>query len=142
MARHQGQPLARALLAAACALAGASGCRKPEGFQLSGTVALAAPLQAKAEAPNTVLFIVAKNAGGVPVAVKRVVNPKFPVSFTLRDEHLLVPGEIPGGPLVLHAEVNTHGQVGAAAKGDMRGHRRKAAKPWDRGVEIVVDQEL
>ena len=38
---------------------------------------IASSLQSRAPKQNAVLFIVAKNLGGVPVAVRHMVNPRI-----------------------------------------------------------------
>jgi hypothetical protein len=105
-------------------------------------VTITGALQARASVPNMVLLIVAKNSGAVPVAVKRVVNPRFPVAFTLTREDLLVPGQDPQGPFTLDAELNAHGQAGAPLKGDLRGKAKRPVKSGEHGVEIRVDEEV
>lgn len=145
MAGHQDQRfLRRALrLTGAALLLGLSGCgRLTKDFQLSGTVAVAAPLQAKIPRTNAVLFIVVKNAGKVPVAVRRIVNPAFPAPFTLRAEDLIVPGAYPKGPLLLEAQLNTHGNVGQPAKGDLEGYGRGPVRAGQRGVPLLIDREI
>ncbi len=81
----------RALLLAALAAA-ASGCSLLSGdFTLSGTVDLSPRLRERAPKENVMLFVIAENAGGVPVAVHRIVNPEFPAEFTMVTADLLVP---------------------------------------------------
>jgi hypothetical protein len=89
-----------------------------------------------------VLFIIAKNPGGVPVAVRRIVNPTFPVSYQLTSEDLIVPGTVPSGPLSLEVEMNTHGNVGAPVKGDLKGAHPDAVFSGERGVHVVIDTAI
>lgn len=149
MARHQGQfaggrtgralRLSAILLAAGAAL----GCRALSGeFAVSGAITLTARLQAKAPKNNGVLFIIAKNRGGVPVAVRRIVNPEFPVKFSMGPEDLLVPGARPDGPLTLEVQMNTHGNVGKPVRGDLEGTSRDPVRAGERGVNIVIDREI
>lgn len=130
-----------AILAAALALA--AGCRAlKREFKVSGTVTLSAGLQARAPRAGAVLFIVAKNRGGVPVGVLRIVNPQFPVDFTMTEADLLVPGSHPKGPLGLSVEMNTHDRLGAPAPGDLGGSQRDAVYPGERAVHIVIDRQV
>jgi hypothetical protein len=131
-ARRRLAPLLALGLAAACA----------RDFKISGTITVAAHLQAKVPRTNSVLFIVAKNAGGVPVAVRRVVNPQFPVSYELTAEDLIVPGSVPEGPLSLEVEMNTHGNAGAPVKGDLKGVHPDKVSAGERGVHVVIDTEI
>ena len=99
-------------------------------------------LQNKAPHGNDVLFIIAKNKGGIPVAVRRVVNPLFPVEFSLNADDLIVPGAQPKEPLWLQAQLNTHGKAGAAVKGDFEGVLHDPIRPGKRRVRIIIDREI
>ena len=88
------------------------------------------------------MFIVAKNLGGVPIAVKRIVNPQFPVAYTLTTEDLVVPGIHPKDTLRIEVQMNTHGNVGMPGKGDLAGSRLDPASSGDRRVHIVIDHQL
>jgi hypothetical protein len=127
----------RAVLLTALLLA-AAGCRS-RFFAVSGTITVAAPLHARVPKMNSVLFIVLKNRGGVPVAVHRIVNPQFPVDFSIETDDLVVPNSRPAGPLTLEIEMNTHGNVGHPVKGDLAGTHPDAVYPGERGVHVVID---
>ncbi len=126
------------LLAALVLLPGACAQRK---FEVSGTITIVAHLRSKAVQPNAVLFIIAKNLGGVPVAIKRLVNPHFPVVFKLEEEDLLVPGSRPPGPLHVEVQLNSHGFVGRPARGDLEGRTKESVDPGGE-VHIVIDREV
>lgn len=88
-------------------------------FKISGTVALrpgaVPPLPA-----NTMLFVVAKNESGVPVAVKKVINPVFPMTFEITPSNLIMP-DILTRRVTLEAFLNTHGRLGVFERGDLKG---------------------
>jgi hypothetical protein len=86
------------------------------------------------------LFVVAENAGGVPVAVHRIVNPQFPAAFKMGSADLLVPAVRRREPLKIHAEMNTHGDVGTPLPGDLEGDAPGTAFPGDGGVSVVLDR--
>lgn len=111
-------------------------------FRISGTITLASSLRAKSAQANSVLFVIAKNRGRVPVAVCRIVNPHFPQVFTLSQSDLIVPGSRPSGPLTLHIQMNSHGQAGAPLPGDLEGASGDTVSPGDGGVHIVIDREV
>ncbi|MEK7859134.1 MAG: hypothetical protein AAB320_08340 [Elusimicrobiota bacterium] len=111
-------------------------------FRISGTITIASQLRPKVPEANGVLFVIAKNRGGVPVAVRRIVNPQFPVSFTMTAEDLLVPELKGAGALRLEVQMNTHGNVGAPVKGDLGGVHLDGVRPRERGVHIVIDRQL
>ncbi|MBI4375751.1 MAG: hypothetical protein HY549_04795 [Elusimicrobia bacterium] len=109
-------------------------------FHISGIITVASPLRFRVPKTNAVLFIVAKNRGGVPVAVGRIVNPQFPVSYSLGPHDLLVPDNKVREPLVLHVQMNNHGNLGKPAKGDLEGECPDLVYPGDRSAHIVIDR--
>jgi hypothetical protein len=128
----------RALLPVLAALL-VCGCWSRE-FRLSGSITVATHMLNRVPKTNVVLFIVAKNEGGVPVAVKRVVNPQFPVDYVLTGEDLIVPGSTPKGALTLEVEMNTHGNVGQPVKGDFWGVHPDPVYAGERFVHVVIDR--
>ena len=149
MAGHQEKRLAAApsrlgrvsALALALAAALPAACGRAE-FRMSGTVTIASALQRKAPRDNAVMFIIARNHGGVPVAVQRLVNPQFPVKFTLKPEDLIMP-EVPADtPLDIEVEMNTHGKLGQPQRGDLEGRHPSPVFPGERRIHIVVDRQI
>lgn len=128
-------------VAAGLALLAGAGCFSAS-FSLSGTITAVSRLRHRTERPNTVLFIVAANEGGVPVAVKRVINPRLPIHYQLGPQDLVLPGPAWKGPLLVSAHLNTHGQVGTVAPGDLRGRHPGPVRSGERHVDIVVDEEV
>ena len=57
-------------------------------FNVSGTISIAKKHKKK---PNAMLFIVLKNKGNIPVAIKKVINPSFPLDFNLNVNDLIMP---------------------------------------------------
>jgi hypothetical protein len=131
---------------AALALAAAAlfcGCDWLTGdFRLSGVVEISPLLEARAPKTNSVLFVIAQNAGGVPVAVHRIVNPEFPAEFTMSPQDLLVPGIRRNEQLTIVARLNAHGALGAPKPGDLEGRSAENAHPGDRGVKLRLDKAL
>ena len=127
-------------LAPLLALAAFAACARD--FRVSGSITVATHLQGRLPKTNSVLFVIAKNAGGVPVAVHRIVNPQFPVDYVLTSQDLVVPDTLPSGPLTLEVEMNTRGDVGTPAKGDLRGEHPDPISNGDRGVHVVIEKVL
>jgi len=134
------QTAVRAGLAAGLALALAA-CG-PRAFSVSGTITIASPLRARVPKQDCVMFIVAKNMGGVPLAVKRIVNPSFPVPYSLGGEDLVVPGSHPSEALRIEVEMNDHGNVGHPRRGDLSGAYPDPVYSGERDVHIVIDRQL
>lgn len=129
----------KAALAAALGLL-LCGCSRE--FQVSGTVTVASSLQGKTPKVNSVLFIIAKNPGGVPIAVRRIVNPQFPLDYALGVEDLIVPNVYPKDGLWLEVEMNAHGRVGKPVKGDVVGRCPDPVHSGQRNVHIVIDRQV
>ncbi len=111
------------LLAAVCAGVCYYYCKHlpaQEGrFNLAGTVTVPKRLLELAQADNNSCAIIVKNEADVPVAIKRVVNPKFPLAFTMGEDDLLT--ESVGSDLKLEVQINSHGQLGIIKEGDVFG---------------------
>lgn len=123
------------------ALAALGGCNLLTGdFSLSGTVDIAPRLRERAPKTNAMLFVVAENEGGVPVAVRRIVNPEFPAAFAMGPEDLLVPKVRRREPLKVHVEMNTHGDVGRPQPGDLQGDAPALTVSGAAGVVVVLDK--
>ena len=88
-------------------------------FNLAGTITVPERLLQLAQADNNSCAIIVKNEADLPVAIKRVVNPKFPLQFTLGEEDLLT--ESVGDELKLEVQINNHGQLGIIKEGDVFG---------------------
>ena len=133
----------RAGLALALFTALAGGCEWLTGdFRLSGVVTISPLLEAGAPKTNSVLFVIAQNAGGVPVAVYRIVNPEFPATFTMSSQDLLVPGIRRNEHLTIVARLNAHGILSAPKPGDLEGLSPELAHPGDRNVKVRLDKAL
>ena len=132
-------PLVLIVCGTALLLSSACRPRQPQ-FNLSGSISLASRLQNKTPHANSVLFIIAKNQGGVPVAVRRVVNPSFPMDFSLGPRELLVPGAKPQPPFLLQVQLNGHGNVGDPVEGDLEGGNSQAVHLGETGIRIMIDR--
>ena len=129
------------VIALASLLASATAACSHREFHLAGTVTIASALQRRLSPNNEVMFIVAKNSGDVPVAAQRIVNPQFPVRFSMGPEDLIMP-ELPGdAPLRLEVEMNSHGSMGKPVRGDLKGAHPNSVYPGERRVHIVVDRQ-
>lgn len=88
------------------------------------------------------LFVVVRNRGGVPLAVRRIVNPHFPAPFSVEAEDLVVPGSLPAGPFEVSVELNSHGRVGSPSRGDLLGTHPDSVDPGDTGIHVVIEREM
>lgn len=107
-------------------------------FDISGTVDVPSRLASAAQADNNSCSIIVKNEADVPVAIKRVVNPKFPLEFNLGEDNLLVP-DIQGN-LKLEVQINNHGKLGVLKEGDIFGASESLIKPNSKNVLVQADK--
>jgi hypothetical protein len=77
-------------------------------FVLNGVVRVHPQFQDRTERPNTVLLVIARDRGGIPVAMQRYINPEFPVHFTLSREDMVLPGLTVPSRVKIQASLNTH----------------------------------
>jgi hypothetical protein len=128
-----------AVLALAASLG--AGCEWLTGdFRLTGTVDIAPELASRAPRTNSTLFVIAQNAGGVPVAVHRIVNPEFPAPFSMGPSDLLVPGIRRNEALAVIVHLNAHGNLGVPKDGDLEGRAAGSHRPGDRGVRARLEK--
>ena len=107
-----------------------------EGFTLSGRVDVAERLRKPAQADNVSCSIVVKNEADVPIAIKRIINPKFPMNFNIGKEDLLI--DDVEGNIKLEVQINSHGNLGVLKSGDIFGEskelyasgRKDIVLPW------------
>lgn len=109
-------------------------------FNITGTVIVPERLVAIAESDNNACAIIVKNELDVPVAIKRVINPKFPLNFTLGEEDLLA--EDFGSNLKLEVQINKHGQLGLVKEGDVFGSFENSIRPQSKDIHIQADKTM
>ena len=107
-------------------------------FHITGTVDVPQRLTQVAQADNNSCAIIVKNAADVPVAIKRVVNPKFPLAFELTEDDLLATSV--EGDLKLEVQINSHGKLGVIKEGDIFGAAAAAVKPNSKDVLVQADK--
>lgn len=132
------------VLLAVCSVIGAIFCasRHAENsrFSLSGTVSVPDRLLSMAQADNNSCAIVVKNEADVPVAIKRIVNPKFPLDFAMGEDDLLT--EQVTGDLKLEVQINSHGRLGVLKQGDIFGAVEGPVHATDKNVLVQADKTL
>ena len=109
-------------------------------FNISGTIQVPERLSALAQADNNACAIIVKNEADVPVAIKRVVDPKFPLNFTMGEEDLLTQNV--DGSLKLEVQINNHGQLGFIKQGDIFGSCDEPIKPNSKDIVVQANKTL
>ncbi len=111
-----------------------------EGFNLAGKVEVAPRLLQSAQANNISCSIVVKNEADVPVAIKRIINPQFPLEFSLDKSDLLIEGY--QGNLKIEAQINSHGKLGILQSGDIFSEGNKTYVSGQKDIVIVADKMM
>lgn len=106
-------------------------------FRVSGTVSVAQELLPSLPGANSMLFVVARNEGGVPIAVKKIINPVFPAKFELSPSSLIMP-DLLTRRLYFEALLNTHGQLGTPRKGDLKGASPESVSIRRKNLDITL----
>ncbi len=109
-------------------------------FNITGTVVVPERLTSLAQADNNACAIIVKNEADMPVAIKRIIDPKFPLSFSLGEEDLLT--ESVEGDLKLEVQINNHGQLGFIKQGDIFGSNEERIKPNAKDVIVQADKTM
>ncbi|MGB2578648.1 hypothetical protein AAIR98_000567 [Elusimicrobium simillimum] len=112
--------------------------QEEDKFSLSGTVTVSDTRILKhAQAQNNTCSIIVKNEADVPVAIKRVINPTFPLEFKITPADMLV-GEIEGN-VKLDVQINSHGNLGVLKAGDIFGSANGMYA--NNSKDIVIDAD-
>ena len=111
-----------------------------KGFSLSGKVEVADRLLKTAEATNVSCAIVVKNEADVPIAIKRVVNPKFPMQFNMDKSDLLIDSY--NGNIKLEVQINSHGNLGVLRRGDIFGEAEGVYTSGQKDILLVADKMI
>ena len=112
------------------------------GATISGLITMAAELQPKVSRPTTV-FIIARKDVGPPLAVKKIVDPTFPLAYVLSAEDAMFPGTPFQGEVKVTARIDKDGNAGPAQPGDLEGvASQNPARVGDRNVDIVINKAL
>ena len=108
---------------------------------IEGTVQLEPGRTTDAGGRST-LYIVARAAGaggGPPLAVKRIVGPTFPISFSLGAGDVMMPGMAFEGPLDLSARLDRDGDPLTREPGEPAGvYEGNPVRPGARDVTIEL----
>lgn len=122
----------------------AHGCEAPRpGGIIAGRITLDPKLADRVH-PTDVLFIIVRRPQGPPrpIAVKRVDNPHFPVSFEITNEDVMLSGSELRGMVEVIARVDRDGQAGPPEAGDLEGaFDRNPTLVGGRDLEIVINKE-
>ena len=110
------------------------------GKTIRGVVRVAPALADKAKGKAAIFIIARGSRPGPPLAVMRILNPRFPLEFTMSEQNVMMQGVAFEGEVSLIAKLDGDGKVGTEP-GDIFGGARGPVQVGARGVEIVLSQE-
>ena len=93
--------------------------------------------------PTAVLFVIVRRPQGPPrpLAVKRIDAPRFPVSFEITNQDIMVEGSELRGMVDVVARLDKDGRAGPAQSGDLEGQSDKnPTLVGARDIEIVINK--
>jgi len=112
------------------------------GKVLAGTVRIAPDLAGKI-GRGDVLYVIARRGPGPPLAVKRIADPAFPVSFRLSREDMVMASGPFEGEVSVVARVKKGGSAGPAQSGDLEGSfPGLRVRIGEAPIEILIDREI
>jgi hypothetical protein len=119
-----------------------AGTAPASGDPVRGTVEIADALRERVR-PGGVLFVIARGeGGGPPLAVKRIVDPGFPLEFEIGPADRMIEQMPFAGPLRLSARLDADGNATTRNPGDLQGAAPGAVEPGAEGVRIRIDEAL
>ena len=111
-----------------------------QGFNLAGKVEVAPRLLKAAQADNISCSIIVKNEADVPVAIKRIINPTFPLDFSMDKSDLLIEGY--QGNLKVEVQINSHGKLGVLQSGDIFSEANQTYLSGQKDIVLVADKMM
>lgn len=124
---------------------GAPAPPKNSGSTVDGTVTLAPGLADRAPRGAT-LFITVRNAGGgdrgPPLAVKRFVDPSFPVSFSIGASDVMMQGTPFVGPFDVSARLDQDGNAMTRDPSDLVSTPLSGVMPGAAAIDVLLERTL
>ena len=114
------------------------------GESIRGTVAVSPELVDRLPTTGS-LFVIARPRGvaaGPPLAVLRITAPRFPVSFELGPENVMIPSMRFEGEIQISARLDFDGDAMTLLPGDLSGAAGSSHAPGASGVDILLDTRL
>ena len=121
----------------------AHGCEEPKGQGVIAGLVKITPALASRVSPTDVLFVIVRRPQGPPrpIAVKRIDQPHFPVSFEITNDDVMVEGSELKGMVELVVRLDKDGRAGPPQPGDLEGRFDKnPTLVGGRDLEITIDK--
>jgi len=106
-------------------------------IEISGKIEIENELE-KNIRPNTMLYIKVRNDKNIIFAIKEIINPVFPVNFSINRKNVLYP-DISSFNIKIETTINSHGEVGKIKPGDIYS-KPIEANIFSRNIKIKIDR--
>ncbi|MBI3089136.1 MAG: hypothetical protein HYY96_00595 [Candidatus Tectomicrobia bacterium] len=116
------------------------GGEKEEGGKLGGEISVAPELRAQVRGSEVLYIIVRGEAGGPPLAVKRIDAPKLPLRFLFTGADAMLHTAALQGKVRVIARLDADGMAGPPQPGDMEGE--VAASVGEENLAIVISRRF
>ena len=110
-----------------------------DGPEITGTITVAPDLTRRVQ-DGWVLFVIAHKGAGPPFAVSRIVSPRFPLTYRLGPEDVMMAGSAFDGEVRLSARLSRTGAAGPAQPGDLEGEHAAPVPVGARNADIVISR--
>lgn len=107
-------------------------------FDVSGEITVTGGISDNDFKRNNMLFIIAKNEKDVPLAVKEIINPVFPLKFRLNKKDIIL-GDLLTADLKLECVLNRSGNLGKMSPGDIYSSAPVKTLLFSKDVRLVLD---
>ncbi|MBI4537456.1 MAG: hypothetical protein HY712_05815 [candidate division NC10 bacterium] len=96
-------------------------------------------LEARAQG-KAALFIIVRDAAGSLVAVRRVLEPQFPLRYRIGPEDAMISGTLLQGSVQVSARLSQSGRAGPAEPGDLEGEHPARVQAGEGQVDITLSR--
>jgi tetratricopeptide (TPR) repeat protein len=111
---------------------------------ITGKITLDPKVKGQSDSKAT-LFIIARPAGpggGPPLAVKKIDQPIFPLSYSIGAENVMLQGTPFSGKINVTVRLDKDGNPTTRTPGDLIGNYKQPVDVGSKNVDIVIDQAL
>ena len=113
------------------------------GPSITGTITVDSKFKDQLSA-DAVLFIIARSAAGgagPPLAVKKIDKPKFPLTYSLGPENVMMQGMPFSGTVNISVRLDKDGNPTTRGAGDITGdYKNNPAEVGAKSIDIVLDR--
>lgn len=112
----------------------------PPKESISGTIRMSANLPVKAWRTRTLFIILEREGGGLPLAVQRLVETRFPYAYVITKDDVMMRGQKFAGRFRVRARLDADGVPGPLVKGDFEGRASGVVTVGAENVDVVIDR--